>query len=81
MQQRNYNTIVRGIIAYSSDVFQMEIITEQTLRATEIDLWKRAAGILLPKRVINEKIRQTMEIPSSVRDDINNMTIDMATNE
>lgn len=47
---------------YSCEVWQPEIRTEQTLGAVEIDFWRRAAGTSRLERVINELIRQIMEV-------------------
>ncbi|XP_060527378.1 uncharacterized protein LOC132702628 [Cylas formicarius] len=39
-----YNTIIKSIVTYSSEVWPLKERTMRTLEATEMDFWRRAAG-------------------------------------
>lgn len=44
-KRRIYNTILKSIMTYGSEVWQIKKTTEKMLLTTEIDFWRRAAGI------------------------------------
>lgn len=69
---RIYNTIVKAIITYSSEVWPMKERTSKMLTATEMDFWRRSAGRSRMERVTNNRIREIMHVKHSIIDDIKN---------
>ncbi|XP_060525285.1 uncharacterized protein LOC132701394 [Cylas formicarius] len=65
-----YNTIIKSIVTYSSEVWPLKERTMRTLEATEMDFWRRAAGRLRTERVPNEVIRTTMKVGHTISDEI-----------
>lgn len=54
-KHRIYNTIIKSIITYGSEVWQLKASTERTLEATEMDFWRRASGISRLERFTNNR--------------------------
>lgn len=69
-KQRIHNSIVKNIIIYGSEVWQMKDRTENFLKATEMDFWRRAAGRSRREKVTNEIIREIMGVKHTIMDDI-----------
>lgn len=67
---RIYNTIVKSIIVYSSEVWPLKVRTTNMLEATEMDYWRRAAGKSRMDRVTNERIREIMNVKHTIVEDI-----------
>lgn len=67
---RIYDTIVKSIIVYSSEVWPLKVRTEKMLEATEMDYWRRAAGKSRMERVTNERIREIMNVEHTIVEDI-----------
>ncbi|XP_044760850.1 uncharacterized protein LOC123318297 [Coccinella septempunctata] len=69
-KKRIYNTIVRSMITYGSEVWRLKKRMENVLLATEMDFWRRAAGRSRTERIRNERIRDIMGIKHTIVDDI-----------
>ena len=65
-----YNTILRSIVTYSSEVWQMKKSMEKMLMATEMDFWRRAAGKSRIEKMRNDRIREIMGVGHTIVDDI-----------
>ncbi|XP_030752875.1 uncharacterized protein LOC115879950 [Sitophilus oryzae] len=57
-----YNSIVKSIISYGSEVWPLKERNLKLLEATEMDFWRRAAGKSQLDRVRNERIRISEDI-------------------
>ncbi|XP_030746802.1 uncharacterized protein LOC115875473 [Sitophilus oryzae] len=55
-----YNSIVKSIISYGSDIWPLKEKNLKLFEATEMDFWRRAAGISKLERVRNERIQNIM---------------------
>ncbi|XP_030757464.1 uncharacterized protein LOC115883269 [Sitophilus oryzae] len=51
-----YSTIVKSIVCYGSEVWQLKDKTVRSLEATEMDFWRRAAGKSRRERYRNNRI-------------------------
>lgn len=69
-KKRIYNTIVKSIVTYSSEVWPIKAKTEKMLMATEMDFWRRSAGRSRIERIRNERIREIMGVKSNIVNDI-----------
>ncbi|XP_044760889.1 uncharacterized protein LOC123318344 [Coccinella septempunctata] len=69
-KHRIYNTILKSIVTYGSEVWQMKQRSEKMLLATEMDFWQRSAGISRRDRVRNERVREIMGSKHTITDDI-----------
>ncbi|XP_045464709.1 uncharacterized protein LOC123673965 [Harmonia axyridis] len=69
-KKRIYNTIVKSIVTYSSEVWPIKAKTEKMLMATEMDFWRRSAGRSRTERIRNERIREIMGVKSNIVNDI-----------
>ena len=69
-KRRIYNAIVKSIITYGSEVWQLKKRSEDILRATEMDFWRRSAGISRRERVRNERVRGIMGVEEDIVHDI-----------
>ena len=65
-----YNSIVKSIITYGSEVWQLKERSKRLLEATEMDFWRRSAGRSKRDRVRNEEIREIMNVTHTIVDDI-----------
>ncbi|XP_030751599.1 uncharacterized protein LOC115879091 [Sitophilus oryzae] len=65
-----YNSIVKSIITYSSEVWPLKEKTERTRKATEMDFWRRSAGKSRIDKIPSETIRRQMELKHDIEDDI-----------
>ncbi|XP_060527377.1 uncharacterized protein LOC132702626 [Cylas formicarius] len=65
-----YNTIIKSIVTYSSEVWPLKERTMRTLEAIEMDFWRRAAGRPRTERVPNEAIRTTIKVGHTISDEI-----------
>lgn len=65
-----YNTIIKSIVTYSCEVWQLKERTIRTLEATEMDFWRRAAGRSRIERIPNDTIRTNMEVGHTITDEI-----------
>lgn len=70
-KHRIYNAIVKSIITYSSEVWQIKERYKRKLEATEMDFWRRSAGKSRLERVTNNRIREIMNVKHTIVDDIN----------
>ena len=68
-KKRIYNSIIKSIVTYGSEVWQIKEKTEKMITATEMDFWS-LAGRIRRERVTNEKIREIMDVKHSLVDDI-----------
>ncbi|XP_030766933.1 uncharacterized protein LOC115890751 [Sitophilus oryzae] len=50
-----YNTVVKSIITYGSEVWQLKSRTENMLLATEMDYWRRSAGKSKRAQITNDR--------------------------
>ncbi|XP_030763000.1 uncharacterized protein LOC115887680 [Sitophilus oryzae] len=69
-QKRIYNSFVKSIITYSSEVWPLKEKAERTLNATEVDFWRRSAGKFRKDKIPNETIRRQMKLKDDIVDDI-----------
>lgn len=69
-KHRIYNTIVKSIVTYGSEVWQLKEKSMKTLEATEMDYWRRSAGKSRLERIRNERIREVMGIKHTIVEDI-----------
>jgi len=69
-KRRIYNAVVKSILTYGCEVWQLKKRTQDMLRATEMDFWRRSAGISRRDRVRNDRVRQIMEVENDIVFDI-----------
>ena len=69
-KRKIYNVIVKSIVTYGSEVWQLKKRTEDMLRATEMDFWRRSAGISRRERIRNVKVREIMGVEKDIVHDI-----------
>ena len=69
-KRKIYNVIVKSIVTYGSEVWQLKKRTEDMLRATEMDFWRRSAGISRRERIRNERVREIMGVEKDIVHDI-----------
>lgn len=69
-KQRIYETVVKSIITYSSEVWPLKDKAERTLQATEMDYWRRAAGKSRMEKITNVRIREIMGVTHTIVEDI-----------
>lgn len=67
-KRKIFNTIIRSIITYGSEVWTLKSQIEKRLMATEMDFWRRSAGISRREKIRNEVIRKKMDIKKSIID-------------
>ncbi|XP_030752234.1 uncharacterized protein LOC115879478 [Sitophilus oryzae] len=60
-KKRIYNSIVKSIITYTSEVWPLKQKAERTLKDTEMDFWRRSVGKSRNDKIPNETIRRQME--------------------
>lgn len=65
-----YNTIVKSIVTYGSEVWQINEKNKRKLLATEMDFWRRSARISRLEHIRNERIREIMKAPTTIIDEI-----------
>ncbi|XP_030749700.1 uncharacterized protein LOC115877593 [Sitophilus oryzae] len=65
-----YNTVVKSIITYGSEVWQLKSRTENMLLATEMDYWRRSAGKSKREQITNNRVREIMRAEHTIVDDI-----------
>ncbi|XP_060528291.1 uncharacterized protein LOC132703178 [Cylas formicarius] len=65
-----YNTIIKSIVTYSSEVWPPKERNMKTLEATKMDFWRKAAGRSRTERVPSEAIRTTMKVGHTILDEI-----------
>lgn len=61
-----YNTIIKSILTYGSEVWPMKERTKKILKATEMDFWRRSAGISRRDHVRNERVREIMNAEQNI---------------
>ena len=69
-KRRIYNAVVKSILTYGCEVWQLKKRTQDMLRATEMDFWRRSAGISRRDRVRNDRVRQIMEVENDIVFDV-----------
>lgn len=69
-KRRIYNAIVKSIVTYGCEVWPMKQRTREVLEATEMDFWRRSAGISRKDRVRNETVRDIMDAKQTIVHDI-----------
>ncbi|XP_045480901.1 uncharacterized protein LOC123685289 [Harmonia axyridis] len=69
-KHRIYNTTIKSIVTYGSEVWQLKASAEKTLEATEMDFWRRAAGRSKLERFTNNRIREIMGVTHTITQDI-----------
>lgn len=69
-KHRIYNAIVKSIVTYGSEVWQLKEKSIKTLEATEMDYWRRAAGKSRLEKVRNERIRELMHVKHTMVEEI-----------
>ncbi|CAH0393483.1 unnamed protein product [Bemisia tabaci] len=69
-KRRIYNVVVKSILTYGCEVWQLKERTQRMLRATEMDFWRRSAGISRRDRVRNERVRQIMGVENDIIFDV-----------
>lgn len=65
-----YNSIVKSIVSYGSEVWPLKENALKMIEATEMDYWRRAAGKSKLDKVRNEKIREIMGTKHNLTEDI-----------
>ncbi|CAH0383863.1 unnamed protein product [Bemisia tabaci] len=65
-KKRIYNSVVRPIMTYGSGVWQLKMRTQEMLKATEMDFWRRLAGISRRERIRNERVREVMGVEGTI---------------
>jgi hypothetical protein len=53
-KKRIYNTIIKSIVTYSSEIWPLKERSENMLLTTEMDFWRRSAGRSRRERIRNE---------------------------
>nr|XP_018916932.1 PREDICTED: uncharacterized protein LOC109043975 [Bemisia tabaci] len=61
-----YNTIIKSILTYGSEEWPMKERTKKILKATEMDFWRRSAGISRRDHVRNERVREIMNAEQNI---------------
>ncbi|CAH0395324.1 unnamed protein product [Bemisia tabaci] len=69
-KHRIYDAIVKSIKLYGSEVWPFTKRTQEMLRVTEMDFWRRSAGISRRDHVRNKRIRQVMKVEKDIVHDI-----------
>ena len=67
-----YNTIIKSIITYSCEIWQIKETMKRMLETTEMDFWKRATGRSRFERITNERIDEIMQVTHTRVDEIKN---------
>ncbi|XP_030750618.1 uncharacterized protein LOC115878302 [Sitophilus oryzae] len=65
-----YNSIVKSIISYGSEVWPLKERNLKLLEAMEMDFWRHAAGKSKLDRVRNERIQNIMGVKYRISEDI-----------
>ncbi|XP_030763072.1 uncharacterized protein LOC115887736 [Sitophilus oryzae] len=65
-----YNTVVKSIITYGSEVWQLKSRTENMLLATEMNYWRRSAGKSKREQITNNRVREIMGVEHTTVDDM-----------
>ncbi|XP_030764607.1 uncharacterized protein LOC115888880 [Sitophilus oryzae] len=65
-----YNTVVKSIITYGSEVWREKQNRENMLSATEMDYWRRSAGKTKREQITNNRVREIMGAEHTIVDDI-----------
>ena len=69
-KKRIYNSIIKSILTYGSEVWQLKKRSQDILKATEMDYWRRSAGVSRKDHVRNERIREIMGVENNIVHDI-----------
>ncbi|XP_057670224.1 uncharacterized protein LOC130902259 [Diorhabda carinulata] len=69
-KHRIYNSIIKSITTYSSEIWPLKEKTVKMLEATEMDYWRRAAGISRLEKISNDRIREIMKVQHTITEDI-----------
>lgn len=69
-KHRIYNSIVKSITTYGSEVWQLKERTKRMLEATEMDFWRRSAGRSKLERIRNDRVREVMNVTHTITEDI-----------
>ncbi|XP_056648205.1 uncharacterized protein LOC130452786 [Diorhabda sublineata] len=69
-KHRIYNSIIKSITTYSSQVWPLKEKTVKMLEATEMDYCRRAAGISRLEKIRNDRIREIMKVQHTITEDI-----------
>ncbi|CAH0395288.1 unnamed protein product [Bemisia tabaci] len=69
-KRRIYDVVVKSTLTYGCEVWQLKERTKGMLRATEMDFWRRSAGISRRDRVRNERVRQIMGVENDIIFDV-----------
>jgi hypothetical protein len=66
-KKRIYNTTIKSIVTYKSEILPPKNRLENMLLTTEMDFWRRSAG---RERIRNETIRENMKVNTTIVEDI-----------
>ena len=69
-KRRIYNVVVKSILTYGCEFWQLKKRTQDMPRVTEMDFWRRSAGISRRDRVRNDRVRQIMEVGNVIVFDV-----------
>jgi hypothetical protein len=65
-----YNVIIKSILLYGCEVWQLWKREEQRMMVNEMDYWRRAAGISCTERIRNEIVKDIMRVDENIVDDV-----------
>jgi len=68
-KHRIYNSTIKSVVTYGSEVWQLKQRSENSLKVTEMDFWKRAAGKSRWERIRNERIQEIMNVRHTIVED------------
>ena len=69
-KKKIYNTILKPVVIYGSEVWQLTQKIKNNLLAVEMDFWRRSARKSRVEHVKNEDIRRQMKVSGSIIEDI-----------
>lgn len=69
-KKRIYNAILRPVLTYGAEVWQLSKKQKNSLLAVEMDFWRRAAGRSRMEHTRNEEIRRQMNVERTLVEDI-----------
>jgi hypothetical protein len=66
VKKRIYNANIKSILQYGCEVWQLRKRDELRIMATEMDYWRRAAGISRLERILIERVREIMGVDGNI---------------
>jgi hypothetical protein len=69
VKEHIHNAIVKCVLLYGCEVWQLGKREEQRMMATEMDYWRSVAGTSCLERIRDERIREIMRMDGSIVED------------